>query len=353
MQCHNTAADSIASRAQSLATHAVDLSHGGEPWLAPGERPELRARQVELAATHLRSLSDAMLGASEQLFVDYIDWARVSASARDEPAENVKEQLTLLQAVLQDELPDAAPAATTFLAAAFARLSAPPAEVDSCITHSSLAAGYLERLLACDRNGALALVDAALAAGTSLREVYLEMIQRAQHELGRLWQLNRISVAQEHYCTAVSQLVLARLYPQMMHGPGGEPMVATCVAEELHELGARMVADFFEMDGWDTTYVGANAPAPGVLDMLRKRRAGLLAISATMGFHLHAALSLIDQVRSARDLRHVKILVGGRPFCVAGELWRKIGADGCAADAEQAVSVGRELLGLAPQTARA
>ena len=80
MQCDSTAADRIASRAQLLATHAVDLAHGGEPWLDPGEEREQRTRQVELAATHLRSLSDAMLGASEQLFVDYIDWARVSAS---------------------------------------------------------------------------------------------------------------------------------------------------------------------------------------------------------------------------------------------------------------------------------
>lgn len=350
MQLESEAADKISARAHLLASHAIDLAHGGEPWLAPGQRRELRERQVAVAATHLRSLSDAMLGASEQLFVDYVEWVRTSSSARDEPPSSVEEQLALLQAVLQDELPDAAPAATTFLAAAFERLSAPPEELTSSIAQSSLAARYLERLLACDRNGAVALVSSALEEGTSLREVYLEVVQRAQHELGRLWQLNRISVAQEHYCTAVSQLLLAQLYPRMMHGPGGESMVATCVAEELHELGARMVADFFEMDGWDTTYVGANAPAHDVLEMLRQRRAGLLAISATMGFHLHAALSLITRVRDASDLRHVKILVGGRPFGVAGDLWRKIGADGCATDAEQAVRLGRELVGLPAAT---
>ena len=60
-----------------------------------------------------------------------------------------------------------------------------------------------------------------------------------------------------------------------------------------------------------------------------------------------AVLQLIRQVREATDLKQVKILVGGRPFFVAGELWKRIGADGCAVDAAEAVIVGRKLLGMA------
>jgi methanogenic corrinoid protein MtbC1 len=347
MQFQSVAADLIASRASLLAAHAVDLNTGGGSlWLAPGSRREAWQEQVATTTLHLRSLSDAMLGASEQLFVDYVDWARTSQAARAQPAHSLSEQLTSLQTVLNDELPDAAPYTQTFLSAAFARLAQPCCETASEIGQFTLAARYLERLLAYDRNGAIQLVSSAVNQGTSVREVYLEVIQTAQHEIGRLWQLNRLSVAQEHYCTAVSQLVLAQLYPLLMHSSGGEPMVATCVAEELHELGARMVADFFEMDGWDTTYVGANAPANDVLQLLRKRRARLLAISATMGFHLHEVMALIDRVRSAPDLIHVKILVGGRPFSVAGTLWKNVGADACANDAQEAVRVGRKLLDL-------
>ena len=42
-------------------------------------------------------------------------------------------------------------------------------------------------------------------------------------------------------------------------------MVATCIGGELHEIGIRMVADFFEMEGWDTYYLGANTPADAVV----------------------------------------------------------------------------------------
>lgn len=345
MRIESAAADQIAARAQLLAAHAVQLSCA-LAWPEPREEPAQRARLVEDATLHLRSLSDAILAANEQLFIDYVDWARTTLEARQAPPNQLTDQLTSLRNVLYDELPEAASAAETFLSAAMARLSTPSPEVVSEVGPDTLAARYLNRLLAYDRNGALQLVSAALVAGCSLREVYLDVVQRVQHEIGRLWQLNRISVAQEHYCTAVSQLALAQLYPQMMHGPGGEPMVATCVAEELHELGARMVADFFEMNGWDTTYVGANTPPEGLLQVLRKRGARLLAISTTMGFHVHGALALIRQVRATPDLAHVKILVGGRPFSVANALWKQIGADGYASDADEAVRVGRKLLGL-------
>jgi MerR family transcriptional regulator, light-induced transcriptional regulator len=333
----------IGSQASSLALTARNLSQSRGPHMTvkPGE-PD---GYLEDARLHICSLSDAMLGASERIFVDYVDWARSVNAARNRSDSYLEEQLTSVRGALRDQLPEVMESADTFLSAALARLATPRIELTCSVAPDTLAASYIECLLAYDRNGALALVSAALDEGTSLPDLYLEVIQVVQHELGRLWQLNRITVAQEHYCTAVSQLVLAQLYPRMLHGSGGPRMVATCPREELHEFGARMVADFFEMDGWDTTYLGANAPADGVLHVLRERRASLLAISVTMSHHLHDVLSLIEQVRAAPDLRHLTILVGGRPFSAGGNLWQRLGADGCANDAQHAVSKARSLLG--------
>jgi len=47
----------------------------------------------------------------------------------------------------------------------------------------------------------------------SVRDVYLNVFQRSQHEIGRLWQMNQITVAQEHYCTAATQWIMVQLYP--------------------------------------------------------------------------------------------------------------------------------------------
>jgi methanogenic corrinoid protein MtbC1 len=159
-----------------------------------------------------------------------------------------------------------------------------------------------------------------------------------------------VSIGQEHYCTAITQLAIAQMYPRFLHEGGGPRVVATCPAGELHELGARMVSDFFEMDGWDSVYLGASLPVAGVIDVLRQRRPVVLCVSVTMTFNLREAEQLILALRSEPELSATKVLVGGRPCQVAQDLWHRLGADATAASAQEAVARGRELLGF-PATA--
>ena len=77
---------------------------------------------------------------------------------------------------------------------------------------------------------------------------------------------------------------------------------------------------------------------------LRDRRADVLAVSATMPFHVRAVSDLISEVRASEVGGRVKILVGGYPFAVAPDLWRSVGADAMARDAEESVAVANRLL---------
>ena len=107
-------------------------------------------------------------------------------------------------------------------------------------------------------------------------------------------------------------------------------------------IGVRMVSDFFEMEGWDTFYLGANTPKPDLLRTLAQRRADVLAVSATMTFHVRAVVDLIDSVRAEYG-DTIKVLVGGYPFNVDPDLWRRFGADGCAPNALEAVALAERL----------
>jgi methanogenic corrinoid protein MtbC1 len=64
-----------------------------------------------------------------------------------------------------------------------------------------------------------------------------------------------------------------------------------------------------------------------------------------MTFHVRAVEALIEQVRRSDVGARVKILVGGYPFHVAPELWRRLGADGCGRDAQEAVALAHRLVG--------
>jgi methanogenic corrinoid protein MtbC1 len=70
---------------------------------------------------------------------------------------------------------------------------------------------------------------------------------------------------------------------------------------------------------------------------LAERKAEVLAISATMTFHVKLVADLIDQVRTADPSRQIIILTGGYPFNIEPELWRQVGADGYASNADQAL----------------
>ena len=169
--------------------------------------------------------------------------------------------------------------------------------------------------------------------------------QKSQYEIGRLWQTNEVSVAQEHYCTAATQLVMSQLYPYLFSAQkNGQKMIATSIGGELHEIGMRMVADFFEMDGWDTYYIGANTPNESIIQTLEENQAQLLGISATLTPHVSAVENLISQIRSTEYGKNVKILVGGYPFNIAPSLWVDIGADGYGKDANEAVSIAKTLI---------
>ncbi len=110
-----------------------------------------------------------------------------------------------------------------------------------------------------------------------------------------------------------------------------------------------MVADFFEIAGWDTYFCGANTPHVAVVQSVVERKADLLAVSATMGYHLHAVQDLIQLVRAEARCATLRVMVGGHPFSVDPALWRTVGADGTAADADAAVTLaGQWLAGCAP-----
>jgi methanogenic corrinoid protein MtbC1 len=209
---------------------------------------------------------------------------------------------------------------------------------------AQIAGPYLEALLAADRSRAQQIITDALGEGLAIRDLYLGVFQPVQHEVGRLWLINKVSVAEEHFCTAATQTIMSALYPQIISSKRiGRTMVAACVGSELHEIGIRMVADFFEMEGWDTYYIGAGISHSQILSVIEQQKPDLLALSATMTHHIQKVQELISVIRSAFTVVSPRIMVGGMPFNISPELWRTVGADLWASDAAQAVQLAQQI----------
>jgi methanogenic corrinoid protein MtbC1 len=309
-----------------------------------------RAKSVRDAGYHLTYLSEALTAGDPALFTEYLAWVKVLFAGLKFREDVLPMTLETTRQALDETLaPEFKPAALEYLEIGLHSLAGAPSILESFIETdaplSSLACRYMDALLRGDRLSASTMVLEAVRQGTAIKDIYLHIFQRCQREIGRLWQTNQISVAQEHFSTAVTQLVMSQLYPYIFASEKkGRRLVATCVGGELHELGARMVADFFEMDGWDTYFLGANTPMETVLCTIAEREVDVLAISATMTFHIDQVTALTAELRRAGLDKRTKVLVGGYPFNIAPDLWQTVGADGYARDAQKALEVAERIL---------
>ncbi|QGG47150.1 cobalamin B12-binding domain-containing protein [Heliorestis convoluta] len=314
-------------------------------------------RAMQDFESHLAYLSEAIRAGQPLLFLDHIAWLKVLLDGIGVSQEDLRVHLGQTLTVLRDYLPDKADAIVTpYIEIAQQQLPTMPLQVvpfadgsnsqDSQVWND-LATAYLQALLEGEREKAKELIDKAVHQGAAIKDIYMHVFQRTQYEIGRLWQINRISVAQEHYCTAATQLIMSQLYPHIFSVPkNGYRLVATSVGGDLHEMGIRMVADFFEMEGWDTYYLGASTPTAGIISAIKEWNAHLLALSATMTYHVTNITRVIEAVRAEKSCNNVKIIVGGYPFNIAPGLWKNVGADGYARDANEAVIVGERLQNL-------
>ena len=152
------------------------------------------------------------------MFVEYIDWVRVLFQGLNRPDTELGHTLTIMRKAVGEIFDgDMKSETLAYIDEAMARLAdpvaAPASYMDEGFPLADLARNYLDALLDGERHAASRLVLEAAESGVDTKDIYLHVFQKTPYELGRLWQTNRISVAQEHFCTAATQMVMSQLYP--------------------------------------------------------------------------------------------------------------------------------------------
>ncbi len=196
---------------------------------------------------------------------------------------------------------------------------------------------YLECLLKSDTKGAVYLISEYVKQGIPLTDVYVDIVAQTMHRVGDLWHQHQILVDKEHYCTTTTQLALSQLYPIIFRQErNGRKMLAACVGNELHEMGARMVADLFEYDGWDSVYLGAAVPPEFICRAVKEHCPELVVLSVTMPDNLILCKETVRQIQELCP--DVKLAVGGNAFACTNEIWKDWRVDVYTQDARDLVA---------------
>jgi MerR family transcriptional regulator, light-induced transcriptional regulator len=208
----------------------------------------------------------------------------------------------------------------------------------------SLRRAYLQEVLRGNRKAALELIMEAYRSGYPIPDIYMDVFQEALYEIGRLWEANQISVADEHMGTAITQYVMSNLYQHLdMNDALLGKAVVTGVEGELHQVGANMVSDILEANGWDVIFLGTDIPPEGVIQSLKQHGADLFCISSTMVFSIPKVIQLVEMVRREFGKSAPAIMLGGGAFRAFSQLPDELAGCSVALNLQEALDLTKHL----------
>lgn len=295
----------------------------------------------------IHELSVALAEAEPALFSSRVRWSRAAFKARELTEELLRESLLCLEEVLEQELPEEhRQAPKKYISLAIGTLKEPETEseeLDSADPIAKLAMQYLLEVLEGNSNSAIRLVMDARQTGVSLENAY-QVLMAAQREIGRMWHQAEVNVAEEHMVTSTTRRAMSVLaYHAEKKASNGLTVVSAAVAGNTHDVGVRMISDFFEFAGWRVICLGADLPATEIADAVQFFDPSLVLLSVALSTQLPAARKTVVAVRAVSS--ECKIMIGGSALYDAPDIWRQLGADACATSPAEALSIGTELAG--------
>ena len=187
------------------------------------------------ACFHMDFLAGAIEADSPEAFADYSQWTARMLGARGIGAHTLEENLVQLEKYLSAELlPEQKAAVLTFLERGREACTecAPLSDGHPANDSLSLIGNvYLAAILGGQRQAALNIVEEALRGGYSHVDIYVDVFAESLHRVGELWEMNKISVAQEHIATAITQYAIAAIYPKLV------PAEISSMVERTEECG--------------------------------------------------------------------------------------------------------------------
>ncbi|PKN12221.1 MAG: corrinoid-binding protein [Deltaproteobacteria bacterium HGW-Deltaproteobacteria-4] len=195
----------------------------------------------------------------------------------------------------------------------------------------------LTTMINADRSAAAALVEQALSDGIEPRQVIADILDPAIVRLGRLWEDETMSLAQNFVASKIAEDTLLRCIPNKAdnsHSKGA--VVIGNIEDDFHSLGRKTVGLFLAAAGWEVHDLGNDVTAEELLAKALEVNACVIGASAMMqttALNIRKLRQLIDERGLAN---RIKLAVGGAVFNWRPELVEEIGGDGTANNAIEA-----------------
>lgn len=128
-------------------------------------------------------------------------------------------------------------------------------------------------------------------------------------------------------------------------------IVIGVIQGDTHDIGKNLVRIMLESAGYEMHDLGRDVVLQRFIDKAKEINADVIAISTLMSTTMPRMGQVIEMLEAEGIRNRIKVIIGGAPISLA--FARKIGADGYAANAVDAVKVVNRLMGSATTNWRA
>ena len=136
----------------------------------------------------------------------------------------------------------------------------------------------------------------------------------------------------EHVRSGIIRTIIESAYPFVLKERdkrgkiNGEKVIVMCPRFEDHELGARMVSDFFTIAGYESVFIGANTPEKTIIKAVEEIKPKYISMSVTNYYNLISTKKTIDIIKE--NFKYgIKFLLGGQAFASNPEAYKEVGGD--------------------------
>jgi methanogenic corrinoid protein MtbC1 len=148
---------------------------------------------------------------------------------------------------------------------------------------------FFAALLVADSDAAEDTVYAALREPIAPATIDARIIGSAMIEIGRLWELGEVSVAQQHLASEIASQGVARVASASTHLRGdlpapltGQRVLLANVEGDDHDLGLRMAADTLRSLGAEVLHLGSSIPHDELCAASAQMQPDVIGLSLTL-----------------------------------------------------------------------
>lgn len=194
-----------------------------------------------------------------------------------------------------------------------------------------------------DRETTMQLTQTAVDSGVDANDILQNALIAAMMQVGHLFEEGEYYVPEMLVSARAMQGALEILKPLLVKSgiePVGKIVIGT-VKGDLHDIGKNLVSMMLEGAGFEIIDLGIDVAPEKFVEAIHDD-VDIIGLSALLTTTMPSMETTIKAINEAGLRNRVKIMVGGAP--ITADYAQKIGADGFAHDAGQAVTLAKSLL---------